>query len=314
MNAAQQARYQLANQILDLVIESRFEPGHHLREQQLAAMLGVSRTPVRSALALLAERGALESVRNKGYFLRLPADQLTRMEVETPPSAAQRVYARIMQDRIAGALTEEVSITELARNYDADRAMVRNVLAELERDGLVNRGPGRNWTFLPTMEDMETQQASYEYRLLLEPQGILLPGFRADKAALDRLRLQHLYVHDHPNLNAGMGKQLFELDATFHETIAEFSRNPFLLQAIQHQNRLRRLLEFATYSNRARIRAWCREHVKIIDAVATGQLASASELMAAHLRGAQGASAAPATSGASGTSATSGASGTSGGK
>ena len=297
MNAAQQARYQLANQILDLVIESRFEPGHHLREQQLAEMLGVSRTPVRAALALLAEKGAVDSIRNKGYFLRLPADQLTKLDVATPPSSAQRIYARIMQDRIAGALTEEVSITELARVYDADRAMVRNVLAELERDGLVNRGPGRNWTFLPTMEDMETQQASYEYRLLLEPPGILLPSFRADKAALDRLRLQHLYVHDHPNLNESMGKQLFELDATFHETIAEFSRNPFLLQAIQHQNRLRRLLEFATYSNRARIRAWCREHIKIIDAVANGQLDNASDLMASHLQGARGASTASSASG-----------------
>lgn len=291
MNAAQQARYHLANRIMDLVIESRFEPGHHLREQQLAMMLGVSRTPVRAALALLAEKGALESIRNKGYFLRLRADQLTRLEVETPPSSAQRIYTRIMQDRIARKLNQEVSVSDLARHYDCDRAMMRNVLAELERDGLVSHGPGRNWTFLPTMEDMETQQASYDFRLLLEPHGLLLPSFRADIAALDRLRLQHLYVHDHPNLNAGMGKQLFDLDATFHETIAEFARNPFLLQAVQHQNRMRRLLEFASYVNRGRIREWCREHMQIIDAIAQGKLDAASELMTRHLTGAQRASA-----------------------
>lgn len=297
MNAAQQARYHLANRILDLVIESRFEPGHHLREQQLAKMLGVSRTPVRSALALLEERGALEAIRNKGYFLRLRADQLTRLEVETPPSSSQRTYARIMQDRIARKLDEEISLSDLARQYDCDRAMMRNVLAELERDGLVARGPGRNWTFLPTMEDLETQQASYDFRLLLEPQGLLLPSFRADIAALDRLRLQHLYIHDHPNLNPGMGKQLFELDATFHETVAEFSRNPFLLQAVQHQNRMRRLLEFASYVNRGRIREWCREHIQIIDAIAQDDLDIASELMTRHLRGAQGASATRAAAG-----------------
>ena len=40
MSSASQARHALANQILDLVIESRFEPGHHLREQQLAEILG----------------------------------------------------------------------------------------------------------------------------------------------------------------------------------------------------------------------------------------------------------------------------------
>jgi len=283
MNAAQQARYHLANRILDLVIESRFEPGHHLREQQLAVMLGVSRTPVRAALALLAEKGALESIRNKGYFLRLRADQLTHFEVETPPSSAQRIYTRIMQDRIAGKFAEEVSLADLARLYDADRAMLRNVLAEFERDGLVARGPGRNWTFLPAMEDRETQQASYDFRLLLEPKGPLLPSFRPDTATLDRLRMQHLYFHDHPNLNAGMGKQLFELDATFHETIAEFSRNPFLLQAVQHQNRMRRLLEFASYGNRTRIREWIREHVQIIDAIGQGRPEAASELMQRHL-------------------------------
>ncbi len=287
MNAAQQARFHLANRILDLVIESRFEPGHHLREQQLAQMLGVSRTPIRSALALLAEKGALDSVRNKGYFLRLRSDQLTRLEVETPPSASQRIYTRIMHDRVARKLPEEVTLTDLARMYDADRAMMRNVLAELERDGLISRGPGRSWTFLQTMEDPETQQSSYEFRLLLEPQGLLLPGFRAEASSLERLKLQHLYFHDHPNLNPSMGKQLFELDATFHETIAEFSRNAFLLQAVQHQNRMRRLLEFASYENRARIREWCREHIQILDAIRQKDLIAASDLMTRHLKGAQ---------------------------
>ena len=50
----------LANQILDLIREAKFEPGHHLREQQLADMLGVSRTPVRTALKLLCELGIID--------------------------------------------------------------------------------------------------------------------------------------------------------------------------------------------------------------------------------------------------------------
>lgn len=294
MSSASQARHALANQILDLVIESRFEPGHHLREQQLAEILGVSRTPIRAALALLAEKGALEAIKNKGYFLRLRADQLTRVEVETPLSSTQRIYTRIMQDRIAQDLPEEVSLADLGRRYDMDRSTLRNVMAELERDGLVTRGPGRNWSFMPTMGDMESQKASYEFRRLIEPQGLLMPSFRADMAVVDRLRLQHLYFHDHPSLNAGMGKQLFELDAAFHEGIAEFSGNPFLLQAIQHQNRLRRLLEFASYQNRSRIREWCREHIQILDAIAKGRLSEASELMTRHLGGAEQASTAQA--------------------
>lgn len=291
MNAAQLARFQLANRILDLVIESRFEPGHHLREQQLAVMLGVSRTPIRSALSLLAEKGALEAVRNKGYFLRLRSDQLTRLEVETPLSSMQRIYTQIMHDRVAQKLPEEVSLTDLARLYGADRTMMRNVLSDLKRDGLISKGPGRSWTFMQTMDNPETLQSSYEFRLRLEPWGLLGPRFCAEASTLERLRLQHLYFHDHPNLNATMGKQLFDLDATFHETIAEFSHNTFLLHAIQHQNRMRRLLEFASYEDRTRIREWCREHIQIIDAISQKNFVFASELMERHLKGAQRASA-----------------------
>ena len=39
-------------------------------------------------------------------------------------------------------------------------------------------------------------------------------------------------------------KEIFETDAEFHELLAEASGNLFVLQAIQQQNRLRRLLEF----------------------------------------------------------------------
>ena len=69
-NNARQSRYRLANQILDVAREARFEPGHHLREQQLGDLLGVSRTPIRSALTLLAERGAVEAIKNQGFFLK----------------------------------------------------------------------------------------------------------------------------------------------------------------------------------------------------------------------------------------------------
>ncbi|WP_349010696.1 GntR family transcriptional regulator [Rhizobium sp. RCAM05973] len=67
-SAPRQGRYRLANQILDLARNARFEPGHHLREQQLGDLIGVSRTPVRSALLLLAERGIVEARRNQGFF------------------------------------------------------------------------------------------------------------------------------------------------------------------------------------------------------------------------------------------------------
>ena len=43
--STQQTRFRLANQILDVIRDARMEPGHHLREQQLADLVGRSGWP-----------------------------------------------------------------------------------------------------------------------------------------------------------------------------------------------------------------------------------------------------------------------------
>ena len=74
------------------------------------------------------------------------------------------------------------------------------------------------------------------------------------------MRLQHLYLASHPEIATINSMQLFETDAAFHEMCAESSGNAFFVQAIQSQNRLRRLLEFGSYFNSRRVQEWCREH------------------------------------------------------
>ena len=120
-NNARQSRYRLANQILDVAREARFEPGHHLREQQLGDLRGVSRTPIRSALTLLAERGAVEAIKNQGFFLKAPPEELHRLEVEIPSTADQDLYTRIVEDRLSGQLNETITQTEISRRYGVDR-------------------------------------------------------------------------------------------------------------------------------------------------------------------------------------------------
>ncbi|STV75115.1 transcriptional regulator [Klebsiella michiganensis] len=58
----------IARQILDLISEAKFDPGHHLREQHLADALGVSRTPVRAGLKELTRMGAVEARPESGLF------------------------------------------------------------------------------------------------------------------------------------------------------------------------------------------------------------------------------------------------------
>src|SRR3984893_1870191 len=281
--STQQSRFRLANQILDVIREARLEPGHHLREQPLADLIGVSRTPIRSALDLLAERGIVETRKNQGFFLRKAFDTLHRIEIEIPSTAEEELYSRLVRDRLARRIPNSFTQTEIARRYDIDRIAVTRTLSRLAEDGLVIRNHGHGLTFAPPLDSLISLRASYEFRLTLEPAGFLLPTFKPDHAAIERMRLQHLYLASHPNITAVNSMQLFETDAAFHEMCAEASGNAFFAQAIQSQNRLRRLLEFGSYFDSRRVREWCREHLGIIEAIASSNFAEASTRMRAHL-------------------------------
>ena len=54
----------------DWVLHGKFSPGARLEEIPLAEKLGVSRTPVRAALATLGNEGLLEHPPKRGYTVR----------------------------------------------------------------------------------------------------------------------------------------------------------------------------------------------------------------------------------------------------
>jgi DNA-binding GntR family transcriptional regulator len=290
--SSRQSSYHLANQLLDVIRDAKLEPGHHLREQQLADLVGVSRTPIRSALDLLAKRGIVQTRKNHGYFLRKSFDSLHRIEIEIPSTADEKLYQRLVRDRLDNAVPDSMTQSDIARRYGVDRIALTRTLARLAEDGLIAKNKGHGWTFLPTFDSLVSLKGSYEFRLTLEPACFLLPTFKPDHAAIDRMRLQHLYLISHPDIASVSSKQLFETDAAFHEMCAEFCGNAFFVQAIQHQNRLRRLLEFGSYFDSRRVQDWCREHLAIIEAIAAGNFSQAAAKMRLHLEHALAATAA----------------------
>lgn len=76
LTSAQAVQQRLAADILD----GQFRPGAKLEEKMLAEHFGVSRTPVREALRLLAATGLVEHRPNRGVIVSLPDDaQLAEM-------------------------------------------------------------------------------------------------------------------------------------------------------------------------------------------------------------------------------------------
>lgn len=63
-------REQVVELIRTAIIEGKLKPGDHMVEAQLTRQLGVSRTPLREALILLEREGLVESIPNRGTFVR----------------------------------------------------------------------------------------------------------------------------------------------------------------------------------------------------------------------------------------------------
>ncbi len=57
-------------QLRDLILKGEFAPGERLAEVPLAEKLGVSRTPIRLALAALEQEGLIEPSPTNGYMMR----------------------------------------------------------------------------------------------------------------------------------------------------------------------------------------------------------------------------------------------------
>jgi len=69
---------QVAQRIREAIVAGRIAPGTWLREAQLAARIGVSRIPVREALARLEAEGVVERVPYRGArVVQLTLDQVT---------------------------------------------------------------------------------------------------------------------------------------------------------------------------------------------------------------------------------------------
>lgn len=276
------AKTELARRILSILRDEQVEKGFHLREQWLADTLGVSRSPIRTALKQLAQLKVVRAEPNQGYFLEAPPGSAAFDEIELPEGETDRIYRLIASERFANLIGEQVSAGDLVRRYRTSRAVILKVLGRMQEDGLVEKTPGHGWAFGPALNDDAAYEESYGYRLLIEPAALLeakfdLPGRRAAM-----LRALHRAALD-ADLETWSIAELFDIDAEFHETLADACGNRFLAQAIRQQTRLRRLSEYEKYTSRERHRQSFAEHLSILDAIEAGDMKRAAERMRAHI-------------------------------
>ena len=110
MNVQDQRLAQRAyQQILDLILSGKTQPGEHLNERQLADMLGMSRTPVRDALLMLEAEGLIVRHGRMGV-------QIKQMRIDEFLDALQvRALLEPAVSRMAAGKVDNGALIELER-------------------------------------------------------------------------------------------------------------------------------------------------------------------------------------------------------
>lgn len=274
---------QLAGKIEQMIAEESLEPGTALVERALGERFMVSRSPVRDALRLLAERGTVEPRPEGGYLVRKKPSLSQFSGSFEPEPFEETIYLRVGEDRLSGVLPEKMSESDLMRRYGVTKAQLATLLRRIANEGWIERLPGHGWQFLPILTSGETYDQAYRFRILIESAALQEPGFRVDEVALRKCLAEQQALIDGAMERASPA-QLFDANTRLHETIASFSGNVFIVESLKRINRLRRLMEYRKAVNREAAARRCKEHKTLIDLLLSGQRETAADFIRLHLR------------------------------
>jgi DNA-binding GntR family transcriptional regulator len=159
---------QLAERLRERILSGAIDPGAPVRQDNLAAELGVSKIPLREAMARLEQEGLLRSETNRGYFVReLSAGEarevyMLRLKLE-PDAACEAAVGADESERIAARA--------------ALAALDHAIVAHCEGTGALNRAfhlalvrPARQFVTLEIIERLHILSERY-VRKHLEPRG-----------------------------------------------------------------------------------------------------------------------------------------------
>ncbi len=257
--------------------------GSHMPEQMFSDACNVSRTPVRSAFKLLEEKEFIVWRQEEGYFLNLSDSDEFNYAIQSLEDQENSLARRILSDRAERRIGDVQSVSALVRRYEQSRSTVLVALKILSRDGVVTQLPGRTWAFQPMLDSPKAINESLNFRLVVEPQAILAPGFNIDlkRAGVLREQIEELLNTEQGRLTSSRFQRL---DTEFHSLIAECSGNRFLCGTLLAHHRLRRTTQKDISIPEFRGRQALKEHLDILDCLESGQFELAADQMTLHIR------------------------------
>ena len=172
-------RAQVREELLERMRNGTVQPGEGINEVQLAAELGVSRTPLREALIALESEGQIESENGKGFrFVPLSAREFEDL---APIMASLESLALQLTD--PGELrTIGARLARLSAEFDQEIALHTLVVSKDDEwhDIMLSGCPNQRLTDLAT----SVRQAFHRYESLLVPDEVMIERVAAEHAAI----------------------------------------------------------------------------------------------------------------------------------
>ena len=212
----------------------------------------------------------------------MPATALRPIARRSRGPAGAAVYAALRDAIVACELApgQQISENELAAVLGVSRTPVREALARLREDGLVEIVPQLG-TFVSRISVAAVDDAQF-LREALECSAVRLAAERCAAADVDAL--QELLAGQQRARDAGDAAAFFVLDDDLHATLCELSGRPIawtvVARANGQLNRVRRL----SLAEPRYLAEMLAEHKTVVDAVADNDPDAAETALRHHLR------------------------------
>lgn len=202
---------------------------------------------------------------------------------------AERVYVALRDDLATGALqpTERLRAERLAQRYGVSRTPVREALARLQADGLVQRHTDGLYPYRLRLAELDEL---YELRNVLEARGFQ----RID--ATDSVQPHSPAAHDLPAVRAELdrwleyrdtppepGPELVAADERFHTELLRAAGNSALADALTAVYMRVRPVRTMDVPNAERVATMTADHITIAEQVLAGEQELALHTLTTHI-------------------------------
>jgi len=213
--------------------------------------------------------------------LETPLDETQITPVSDAGISPHSVIETLEEEIVLGTLHPRERLVEddLMARFGLKRHAVRNVLAELEQMGLVERK--RNIGALVKAYTIEEVEHLYEVRELLETHCVRLIQLPVPE---DRLQTLLAIQHAHDDaVERGDLRQVFRLNVRFHRELFSLAENPVLVEAISNHAQRAHSMRSSTIAMPTQLERSRQDHWALINALRGGDVDALVSLCREHL-------------------------------